>query len=196
MSEAFRRTDSASELVAIIHEVRRRWRMKLALRGALGVVGLGVLVLLVSAYGLESLRFTAGSIIAFRLVVARAFTGLIGSLLVRPLMRRASDEQVALYLEEDEPSLQAAIISAVDAGAGGSESPYSAALVRRLVESAIEKAREVDSGRRVERVPVRRYAVMLGAIAVAALALFTTGPAYLRHALSALLIISRNVEAA
>ena len=40
------RTDSGSELVEIIHQVRRRWRMKLALRGALGVVGLGVLVLL------------------------------------------------------------------------------------------------------------------------------------------------------
>ena len=48
-----------------IRQVRRRWRMKLALRGALGVVGLGVVVLLLSAYGLESWRFTAGSIIAF-----------------------------------------------------------------------------------------------------------------------------------
>src|SRR3954467_6013235 len=164
MSEAFRRTDSASELVAIIHEVRRRWRMKLALRGALGVVGLGVLVLLVSAYGLESWRFTAGSIIAFRVVVALAFTGLIGYLLVRPLMRRASDEQVALYLEEHEPSLQAAIISAVEAGNASGGSPFSATLVRRLVESAVDKVREVDGGRRVERAPVRRYGATLAAI--------------------------------
>src|SRR6478672_10227137 len=132
MTEDNRRTDSPSELVEIIHQVRRRWRMKLALRGALGVVGLGVLVLLLSAYGLESWRFTAGAIITFRVVVGLALIGLIGYLLIRPLMRQASDEQVALYLEEHEPSLQAAIISAVEAEHGGSGSPFSAMLVRKL----------------------------------------------------------------
>ncbi len=44
--------------------------------------------------------------------------------------------------------------------------------------------------------PVRRYAGAAGVVAIAALALFTLGPAYLRHALSALLVISRDVEAA
>ena len=190
------RTDSDSELVDIIHQVRRRWRMKLALRGALGVVGLGVVVLLLSAYGLESWRFTAAAIVTFRVIVGVALAGLIGYLLVRPLMRGASDEQVALYLEEHEPSLQAAIISAVEAEHGGSGSPFSATLVRRLVESAIEKARAIENGRRVERVSVRRYSAMLGVITVAAIALFTLGPTYLRHALSALLIVSRDVEAA
>ena len=190
------RADSGSELVDIIHQVRRRWRMKLALRGALGVVGLGVVVLLISAYGLESWRFTSAAIITFRVIVGTALAGLIGFLLVRPLMRNASDEQVALYLEEHEPSLQAAIISAVEAEHGGSGSPFSATLVRRLVESAVEKVRAIEDGRRVERVPVRRYSAMLGVITIAAIALFTLGPTYLRHALSALLIVSRDVEAA
>src|SRR5580765_656423 len=196
MIDDIRRTESASELVEIIHEVRRRWRLKLALRGAMGVVGFGVLVLLLSAYGLESWRFTAGAIITFRVVVGLALIGLVGYLLVRPLMRQASDEQVALYLEEHEPSLQAAIISAVEAERGLDGSPFSATLIRRLVESAVEKARAIDNGRHVERVPVRRYGITLGAIALAAIAIFSLGPAYLRHALSALLIISRNVEAA
>src|SRR5947207_9319204 len=124
MIDDSRRTDSASELVDIIHQVRRRWRRKLALRGALGVVGLGVLVLLASAYGLESWRFTAASIIIFRVVVGLALAGLFGYFFVRPLMRQATDEQVALYLEEHEPSLQAAIISAVETREGGSGSPF------------------------------------------------------------------------
>src|SRR4051812_42443785 len=196
MTDEYRRTDSGSELVDIIRQVRRRWRMKLALRGALGVVGLGVLVILLSAYGLESWRFSAGAIIAFRVIVGVALAGLVAYLLVRPLMRQATDEQVALYLEEHEPSLQAAIISAVEAKHGESGSPYSATLVRRLVESAVEKVREIEDGRRVERAPVRRYSATLAAITVAALALFILGPAYLRHALSALLIVSRDVEAA
>jgi hypothetical protein len=195
MTDETRRTDSASELVDIIHQVRRRWRIKLALRGALGVVGLGVLVVLVSAYGLESWRFTAGAIVAFRVVVGLALVGLIGYLLVLPLMRRASDEQVALYLEEHEPSLQAAIISAIETEHIGAGSPYSATLVRRLVESAVEKAHAIEGGRRVERAPVRRYSATLAAVTIAAIALFSFGPAYLRHALSAL-IPSRDVEAA
>ena len=141
MSYQFGPRDPSSELVEIIHQVRRRWRMKLALRGALGVVGLGLLVLVLSALGLESWRFTPGAIITFRIILGVALVGLVGYLLVRPLMRSASDEQVALYLEEHEPSLQAAIISAVEAGRGGADSPYSATLVRKLVESAVGEVR-------------------------------------------------------
>ena len=196
MSYQFGPRDPSSELVEIIRQVRRRWRMKLALRGALGVVAVGLLVLVLSALGLESWRFTPGAIITFRVILGVALVGLVGYLLVRPLMRSASDEQVALYLEEHEPSLQAGIISAVEAGHGGADSPYSATLVRKLVESAVDKCKEIESGRRVERVPVRRYGLTLAALAVGAIALFGLGPAYLRHALSALFVVSRDVLAA
>ena len=80
---------------------------------------------------------------------------------------------------------------------GGGVSPHSAALVRRLVESAVEKCQAIDGGRRVERVPLRRYAATLAADrASAAIAVFSLGPAYLRHALSALLDRVAHVEAA
>ncbi|HEX6973048.1 MAG TPA: DUF4175 family protein, partial [Vicinamibacterales bacterium] len=190
--------DPSTELVDIIRQVRRRWRMKLALRGALGVIALGLLVFVLSAWGLESWRFTPGSILTFRIILAVSVVALVAWLLIRPLMQQASDEQVALYLEEHEPSLQAEIISAIEAGrlqqAAGS--PHSAALVQRLIESAIEKVRNIEYGRRVERTPVRKYAATLAAVALGAIALFTFGPAYLRHAVSALLIVSRDVEAA
>ena len=196
MTDDVRRDDSSTELVDVIRQVRRRWRMKLALRGALGVLGLGLIVLLLSAYGLESWRFTPSSIITFRIILGLALAGLVGYLLVRPLMRNATDEQVALYLEEHEPSLQAAIISAVEAGRGQGELAFSASLVRRLVQSAVEKCRDIEGGRSVERQSVRRYGATLAAIALAAIALFVVGPAYLRHALSALFDLSRDVEAA
>jgi len=38
---------------------------------------------------------------------------------VRPLRRRVNDMQVALYVEEYDPSLQAAILSAVESAAAG-----------------------------------------------------------------------------
>ena len=49
--------DSDSDLIGIIRQVRRRWRMKLALRGAAIVAALTVVVFLAAALGLESSRF-------------------------------------------------------------------------------------------------------------------------------------------
>ena len=68
--------------------------------------------------------------------------------------------------------------------------------MRRLVESAVEKCQAIDWGTHVERQPLRRYAATFGVIAVAALALFTLGPRFLRHGLSALLVCLGSVEAA
>ena len=187
--------DGRSDLVAVIHDVRRRWRMKLALRGAAIAAGCIAVALILSAVILQWMRFTSESIFAFRIVLA-VFSGLLVYLLfARPLMRRVSDEQVAMYLEEHEPSLEAAIISAVEAERAGLSS-QSPALVRKLVASAVEKCRAIEDGRRVERDPFRRYSGALGGVVALAALIFVLGPAYMRHALSALLVISRSVEAA
>jgi hypothetical protein len=115
---------------------------------------------------------------------------------VRPLMRKVSDEQVALYLEEHEPSLEATIITAMEAERAGRSHEVSPGLVQKLVEAAIARVHEIEDGRRIETAMVRRYGVVAGVVALAAVALFALGPAYLRHALSALLVVSRDVEAA
>src|SRR6266700_3477214 len=104
-----------SELTGIIHDIRKRWRMKLAMRGAAFFLAGAVLALLVSAYGLERLKFSPGSIIAFRVAMIM-ITGVLGTyFFVLPQWRRVTDEQVALYLEECEPSLETAILSAIEA---------------------------------------------------------------------------------
>ena len=181
------------DLIGVIRQVRRRWRIKLALRGAAIVAALAVAVFVAAALGLESWRFTPRAILAFRVILPFAVIGLIGWFMVRPLLRRVSDEQVALYLEEHEPSLQAEIISAVEA----SRMPgVPSSLVKRLVASAVEKCHALEEGRRVERKPLNAYAAAFALVVVGTAALFWLGPAYLRHALSALLVISRSVEAA
>ena len=103
-----RRTEATGGLVDIIHDVRR-WSAGAAGRGR--GPGARRRRALLSAFGLESWRFSAGSIITFR---SRwdDLAALIWFLL-RP-RREGLDEQVALYLEEHEPSLQSAIISAVE----------------------------------------------------------------------------------
>ncbi|HZB26717.1 MAG TPA: DUF4175 family protein, partial [Vicinamibacterales bacterium] len=185
------------ELIDVIRQVRRRWRMKLALRGLVLVAALAVAAVAAAAVGLESWRFSPGSILTFRVLLSLALAAVIGVFLVRPLLRRVTDTQVALYLEEHEPSLQAEIISAIEADASGRASRGPASpFVQRLVASAVEKVRALEDGRRVERGAMRRYAGAFAVVAVVAIALFSLGPAFLRHGLSALLVVSRSVEAA
>jgi Domain of unknown function (DUF4175) len=185
----------SSELVEVIRRVRNRWRLKLALRGAVIVVAGTVLALLLSASGLESFRFSAPAIISFRIITVAVFVGLLFYGLVWPLRRRVSDAQVAMYLEERDPTLEAAIISAVEATADGGSPAHSPRLVEKLVEQAIDQCRALDDGRVVERTSVQRHAASLAAIAAIVALVIAFGPAYLRHGLSALLIISRSAEA-
>mgnify|MGYP001582765549 CR=1 FL=1 len=57
--------DDRSDLIAVIHEVRERWRMKLALRGAAFAALLLAASLVLSAVVLQWLRFTPESIFGF-----------------------------------------------------------------------------------------------------------------------------------
>ncbi|HEV3139080.1 MAG TPA: hypothetical protein VGY57_01120, partial [Vicinamibacterales bacterium] len=185
-----------TELVDVIRRVRNRWRQRIALRGAVVVVAGTVLALLLSASGLESLRFSAPAIIAFRFVAVGVFVALLGWALVWPLRKRVTDAQVAMYLEERDPTLEAAIISAVEATANGGSKDHSPHLVEKLVEQAVDRCRALEHGDAVERDSIRRHGVALAAIAAVTALVVALGPAYLRHGLSALLIISRSAEAA
>src|SRR4029077_14200867 len=107
--------DPRTELVDVICRVRNRWRGRLALRGAVVVVAGTVLALLLSASGLEQFRFSAASIIGVLIIAVAVFVGLLCYGLVWPLRRRVTDAQVAMYLEECDPTLGAALMSAVAA---------------------------------------------------------------------------------
>ncbi|MSO82209.1 MAG: hypothetical protein EXQ53_02780, partial [Acidobacteria bacterium] len=183
-----------AQLLEVVRQVRRRWRLKLALRGAVGFLIAGVLAILAIAYALEALKFTPSAIFWFRIVTGLVLVAAGAWFFARPLSRKVTDEQVVLYLEEHEPSLDSTILSAMEA----SERPgdWSPVLIRRLVEHAIDRAHEIHEGQRIERDSMMRYAWISGGVAVAAVALFTFGPAYLRHALSAIFVISTDAEAA
>ena len=179
--------DPRTELVDVIRRVRNRWRFRLALRGAVVVAAGTVLALLLSASGLESFRFSAPAIITFRIVIVAVFVGLLFYGLVWPLRRRVTDAQVAMYLEECDPTLEAAIISAVEATAGDGSPAHSPRLVDKLVEQAIDQCRALEQGRTIERTAVQRHAGALAAIAALVALVLAFGPAYFRHGLSALL---------
>ena len=186
-----------AELVDVIRQIRNRWRLKLALRGAVVVVAGSLVALLLSASGLEAFKFSAAAIITFRVIVASVFAALAAVWLWRPLRRQVTDAQVALYLEECDPSLEASILSAVEASsdAAAASDAHSRALVDRLVQGAVEKCRELEYHRTIERAGLRRHVMTLASVAAATILLVVFGPAFLRQGLSALLVIYQSTEA-
>src|SRR5712671_5111590 len=184
--------DRRAELLEVIRSVRNRWRQRLMVRGAVLVVAGTLLALFLSASSLEALRFSPGAIISFRLIALAVFAALIYQFLVRPMRRRVTDTQVAMYLEEHDPKLEAAILSAIEATSGSMiAADHSPHLVDKLVEQAINQCRHAIEGHHVDRQALKRHAMALGGVAIAALLLVILGPAYLRHGLSALLVVTR-----
>ena len=63
-------SNARAQLLEVVRQVRRRWRIKLALRGAVGFLLAGLLAIIAIAYTLEALKFTPASIFWFRIVTA------------------------------------------------------------------------------------------------------------------------------
>jgi hypothetical protein len=186
------------KLLRVIRHVRGRWRWRVLLRSLTVLVGAAVLTVLAAAWGLERWRFRPEAIVAFRVVTYLVLVGLGWWFLVRPLMRRVTDIQVALYLEEHEPTLETLLLSAVDGSLPGRRegSTGSSALLERLVQSAVERCERIRDGRNLERRSMRRSGQVLATIGVAAAIVFLGGPSYLRQGAMTLLVPIRSVEAA
>ena len=192
-------TGGRDEILRVIRHVRNRWRLRVALRGVAVLVAAALGTFLFSSYGLEVYRFSAGAIVVFRILTYLSLIGFGWWFFIRPISRRVSDERVALYLEEHEPSLQAAVLSAVEESKKGERAAaadHSPELVRRVIELAAEKVRDIDMGRGVEQQQLQKSSGLLIAAGVTAIALFLFGPAYLRHGITALLTPMGSVEAA
>ena len=81
---------------------------------------------------------------------------------------------------------QAMLISAVESSREGRHWE-STALVQKLVAQAIEKCCEADTARRAEHGPLRANGAVFAGVVTAAMLAVLLGPAFFRHALSAVL---------
>ncbi len=183
----------AAQILDVVRGVRRRWRLKLLLRGLALTAAATALTLLVSASGLEMLRFRPEAVLIFRAALWLVVTVVLARYVLWPLFRPISDERVALYLEENEPSLQSGVLAAVES-AGSHEELLRSDLVREVIGSAVRRCREIDDGRGIERASMRRSATVLGALSLASIAVLLLGPGFLRHGMTALVLPGRTAE--
>ncbi len=187
-----RQIRAAADVLRVVRRVRRRWRAKLLLRGLAVVATGGLLTFFASATSLEVLRFQPAAVAVLR-VLLWLVTGLLTArFLLWPALRRVSDERVALYLEEHEPSLQSRLLAAVESSVGGR--PPRSELHRAVVGRAAEECRRIRYGAGIERSAIRRAGATLVGVAAAASLLFFLGPGFLRHGAPALLFPARAAE--
>jgi hypothetical protein len=169
-------------LLNVIRDVRRRWRLKNLLWGVAITLGVAIPVLLLTTWGMDQFRFTATAVWIFRVLAY----GLVGFAAVRylvlPSLRRVTDEQVALYLEEHAPELDGAVVSAVEFGRQVeiADTP----LIRRLIERAVERCAAVGNGHAIERPELVRSSGVLAGATVLGLVLAILHPAFLTHGAS------------
>ena len=177
------------ELIRAIRSVRTRWRLKVAARGLATVLAASLAVFLVSTYGMDKLRFTPESVTIFRIVTYVTLLAIVIRYFVLPLSKSVSDQRVALYIEEREPSMQAELISAVEMRNRGHEGggPLSPALTEKLVQSAADRCRDINFGHGIDRQGLRRSSGALAGMLVAGALLLMVNPAFVRNGLPFLL---------
>ena len=181
------------EVLRMVRLIRKRWRTRIAVRGAATVLAAILGVFLASVYGLEFFRFSASSVVSFRVILWVVAVGLTACFFVWPLTRKVSDEQAALYLEENEPSLEAAVLAAIETREAGNIT--SVALEEKLVENALRRSRDVDYGRKIEQKGLYRASGALASVVFATCILFLLAPPQLKHGASALLFPTRDALA-
>ncbi len=178
--------DRDPRLGQALRRVRARYALRVLFRG-LAILAVGLLLgVAASAYGLEVFRYssTAVSVIRAALYAGIAFLGI--RFVALPLWRgrrQASDAAIARYIEEHEPSLDAALRSAVDAvneTARAEES--SIALKNRLVGDVVQRLEAINLPQEVERAEIRKAAMALLSATVAGIAFFLLAPGFMRQA--------------
>src|SRR4051812_32614233 len=123
-----------SDLLGVVRGVRARWRLKHALRGLTITIALSFSVYVVLAFAVKGANYADGAVITARLVSLLALLFFGVWFVIRPLLPKVANERVALYLEEHEPSLEGALVTAVemDAASRSGVAPRSAGLAQLL----------------------------------------------------------------
>src|SRR5579884_614498 len=160
-----------TELLGVVRGIRNRYRAKLALRGAAITIAASWLLVALTAYAMNALKYSDAAVLAGRIVDIVAIIALTVWFVVLPLLPSLADEQVALYLEEHEPSLNASVITAVEHSRGASvaEGLRSPAIIARLTRAALDRVHRANDGRAVDAGELRTNAGIFAAVTAAVL---------------------------
>ncbi len=175
-----------SQLLGVVRDVRARYRAKLALRGAAITIAAGWALVALGGVLMNAFHYADAVVLAVRIVAIATILGMTAWFIVRPLLPKLHDEQVALYLEEHERSLKASVITAVEmqnSARAASIPVRSPALIDRLTRTALERVRLAGDGKAIDAGELKMNGGILAAVLGAAMLLTIFGPPALRNGL-------------
>src|SRR5581483_11448062 len=136
-------------------------------------------LLVAASYTMELFRYAESAVLVTQIVAALGIVGLIVRFLVIPGMSKAPDESVALYVEEHEPTLDGALVTAVEMR-GAQNAQVSSTLVAKLTKLALGRVGAVSNGRTVEADALRWNALAFIGVTAAAVIIGVLGPTAMR----------------
>ena len=184
------------QLLTTLGALRRQWRQRILLES---LVWIGASVLLAVLATMLVLTLFSGDgrspliarVVGYTLIAAAFIRGLL-----LPLMRRASDERFALYVEERAPQLKQTLITAVQEAHVPASERQSAALSARLMSRASAAIAPLQQRATLERPRMVRAGQMLGGVAAMAVLMFVAGPDRVREGAKLLFVPFGTAEAA
>ena len=142
-----------TRLMGVVRRVRNRWRLRTAIAGLAVAAVAALATLVVATWGLAALRYRPSAAVVLSLVTYAVLAWIAYRWVVRPFLRRPSNERVALYLEEKCPQLDATVLAAVEFGDPERKlerEDVSPGFVERVVESALARSRQIGYGKKVD----------------------------------------------
>src|SRR5689334_20043625 len=177
-------TAEQSQLLGVVRGVRNRYRLKRGLRGAAIAVAITFAVFVAMSYVMNAFKYNDASVLWGRITTIAAFVAAVFWFVVRPLLPKFRDEQVALYLEEHEHSLRASVITAVEMqNGGGPVAPAlrSQAMLSRLTHSALERVHKSGDGKAIDAGELKTNGTIFAAVMAGAILFTVFGPDALRR---------------
>ncbi|MDQ3253286.1 MAG: hypothetical protein M3R15_05160, partial [Acidobacteriota bacterium] len=155
------------QLQNLLHVVRRRRQMLLTLRGVAICLVVAAVVLLTAGWLADRYRHSEGMLLPLRLSALLILGVALALFLIKPLMKRISDTQLARLIEERFPNLHDRLVTAVEFSGEG-QHRASGAIVNRLRLDADRAAADVN----LDAVIARRRVAAYGGAALGCLLMF------------------------
>jgi len=168
------------ELRDAVGAIRRHWRRRVLLEGAVLLAGTIIGAVLIGAMLSAILGPGSSTATIVRVVGYLLIGGAATRFLILPAMRRVDDEKIALYVEEKDPALRELLISAVHELERPVADRSSPALAARVMAHAVEAVARLEHGAAIERPRLRRAAGGLAAVVATGALLAAFGPGVLR----------------
>ena len=170
-----------TEVKAYLQSVRRRLRFAITARGVAFVCIAALTLTIASVLLANSLRFSDGAVIFSRSLLLAATIAVIVVFLVRPLRKRLSDERLARFVEEKNPSLQDRLVTAVELEEKSKSDPSARLFGEILSKDVLSRTAAVPVEALIESRKISRPFVWAGLSVAILFSLSLFGPGFFQY---------------